>query len=81
MDDAESKLDTALTQNGYADYLCVKQDLLTDEERKAMHAALVEYDRDLQTAANELAQKQQELAGMEEPDSSRFDARQEEINE
>lgn len=81
MDDAESKLDTALTQNGYADYLCVKQDLLTDEERKAMHAALVEYDRDLQTLTAEIADKQKELADMEEPDASQFETRQQEITE
>ena len=80
-DAAKAALDAALAQNAYDDYLCAKRELLSEGERKAIHTELVEYDRDLQTAANELAQKQQELAGMEEPDSSLFDARQKEINE
>lgn len=80
-DDAKSILDTALTQNGYEDYLCVKQDLLSDKERKAMHTELVEYDRDVEMTAQEIAQMQQELAGLEEPDAAQFDARQAEITE
>lgn len=80
-DDAKSILDTALTQNGYEDYLCVKQDLLSDKKRKAMHTELVEYDRDVQMTAQEIAQMQQELTGLEEPDTAQFDARQAEITE
>ncbi|MGN1306233.1 MAG: AAA family ATPase [Faecousia sp.] len=79
--DASSKLETALTQTGYADLLCVKRDLLTDEERRTMHAALVEYNRDLQTLTAEIADRQKELAAMEEPDASQFEARQQEITE
>lgn len=80
-DDAKSILDTALTQNGYEDYLFVKQELLSDKKRKAMHTELVEYDRDVQMTAQEIAQMQQELAGLEEPDTAQFDARQAEITE
>lgn len=81
LEDAKSQLETELAQNGYEDYLCVKRDLLTEEERKAMHAALVEYDSNLQTLTAEITDKQKELADMEEPDASRFEARQQEITE
>ena len=80
-DDAKSVLETALIQNGYDDYLRVKQELLPDAQRKAMHTELVEYDRDVQMTAREIAQMQQELAGLEEPDAAQFDARQTEITE
>lgn len=81
LNDAKSKLNMALKQYGYADYLCVKQDLLTDEERKTLYAVLVEYDRDLRTLTGEIEDKNKELADMEEPDASRFEARQQEIKE
>lgn len=79
--DAAAKLETALAQKGYGDYLRVKQDLLADDARKELYKALVEYQRDLQAVAGEISQKEQELAGLEEPDDSLFEARQEEITE
>ena len=79
--DAKSALEAALIQNGCHDYLRVKQELLPDPKRKAMHTELVEYDRDVQMASRELSQMQQALAGLEEPDTARFDARQAEITE
>ena len=78
---AKTALDTALAQKGYQDYLSVKQDLLPDEVRKAMHTEMVAYDRDLETCTQELSQMRQQLAGTEEPDASQFNLRQEEITE
>ena len=79
--DAKSALEAALIQNGCHDYLRVKQELLPDPKRKEMHTELVEYDRDVQMASRELSQMRQALAGLEEPDTARFDARQAEITE
>ncbi len=44
-----------------------------------MHTELVTYTRDVEVAAQELAEMQQALAGLEEPDAAQFDARQAEI--
>lgn len=77
--DAKSRLEEALAQRGYEDYLRVKEDLMPDEARKAMNRTLVEYETGLQSAADGLREAQHELAGLEEPDASRFEQRQQEI--
>lgn len=77
---AKTALDTALAQKGYPDFQAVKQDLLPDEERKALHTQLVEYDRDLETLTGELTQMRQQLGEAEEPDASTFKLRQAEID-
>ena len=76
---AKTVLTAALTQNGYDNYRRVKLDLLSDQDRTAMHTELVTYTRDVEVAAQELAEMQQALAGLEEPDAAQFDARQAEI--
>ena len=80
-DAAKSALDTALAENGYENHLLVKQDLLPDAERQAIHAKLVEYERDKKTANQDIETLQTELAGLEEPDASQFKAREKEIND
>lgn len=80
-DEAKSKLEEALAQSGYTDYLRVKEDLLPDAERKELHTEIVKYDRDLQTVMDELAERQRELSGVVEPDATQFEARQMEITE
>lgn len=76
---AKTVLTAALTQSGYDDYRRVKSDLLSDQDRTAMHTELVTYTRDVETTTQELAEMQQALAGLEEPDAAQFDARQAEI--
>ena len=78
---AKTILTAALTQNGYDDYRRVKLDLLSAQDRTAMHTKLVTYTRDVETTTQELAEMQQTLAGLEEPDAAQFDARQTEITE
>lgn len=79
--EAKTALAEALARVGLEDDCLVKQDLLPDSERKRLHTDLVAYERDLATLREEIAHRQRELAGMEEPDDTRFGIRQEEITE
>lgn len=72
-------LDDALTENGYHDMQCVKADLRTDKQRSALAEKISSYDGDVKHNQENLEQTKQELQGLTPPDSSRFAARQQEI--
>lgn len=72
-------LDDALTENGYHDMQCVKADLRTDKQRSALAEKISSYDGDVKRNREALEQTQQALHGLTPPDSSRFAARQREI--
>lgn len=72
-------LDDALTENGYREMQRVKADLRTDKQRSALLEKISSYDGDVKHNRENLAQTQQALHGLTPPDSSRFAARQQEI--
>ena len=72
-------LDDALTENGYCEMQRVKADLRTDEQRSALLEKISSYDGDVKHNRETLEQTQQALCGLTPPDSSRFAARQQEI--
>lgn len=74
-------LDDALTENGYREMQRVKADLRTDKQRSALVKKISQYDRDVERNRENLEQTQQALHGLTPPDSSRFAARQQEIQE
>jgi len=78
---AEADLTEALKTAGYEDYRAVKGMLVSASERTRMHESIVAYDTSCANAVRDLAAKRAELAGKTEPDSSRFAARQQEIEE
>lgn len=77
---AEQALEDALRKTDYTDAKSVERDLLPDTQRKKLHTEWVEYQRDVQNLTEEIQQKQQELFGVEEPDTGEFEARQAEIS-
>lgn len=74
-------LDDALAENGYREMQCVKADLRTDKQRSALAEKISSYDGDVKHNRENLEQTQQALHGLTLPDSSRFAARQREIQE
>ena len=74
-------LDDALTENGYREMQRVKADLRTDKQRSALAEKISSYDGDVKHNRETLEQTQQALHGLTPPDSSRFAARQREIQE
>ncbi len=74
-------LDDALTENGYREMQRVKADLRTDKQRSALAEKISSYDGDVKHNREALEQTQQALHGLTPPDSSRFAARQQEIQE
>lgn len=72
-------LDDALAENGYREMQCVKADLRTDKQRSALAEKISSYDGDVKHNRETLEQTQQALCGLTPPDSSRFAARQREI--
>lgn len=81
LEEAGAALGTALAQSGYENRRQVEQALLADAERQSLYAQLVAYDQQVQTAAQDAAEQQQRLAGLQEPDVSRFEARQQQIDQ
>lgn len=74
-------LDDALAENGYREMQRVKADLRTDKQRSALAEKISSYDGDVKHNRETLEQTQQALHGLTPPDSSRFAARQQEIQE
>lgn len=72
-------LEDALAENGYREMQRVKADLRTDKQRSALVEKISSYDGDVKHNREALAQTQQALCGLTPPDSSQFDARQQEI--
>lgn len=72
-------LDDALAENGYREMQRVKADLRTDKQRSALAEKISSYDGDVKHNREALEQTQQTLCGLTPPDSSRFAARQQEI--
>lgn len=72
-------LDDALAENGYGEMQRVKADLRTDKQRSALLEKISNYDGDVKHNRETLEQTQQALHGLTPPDSSRFAARQREI--
>ena len=72
-------LDDALTENGYREMQSVKADLRTDKQRSALLEKISSYDGDVKHNREALEQTQQALCGLTPPDSSRFAARQREV--
>ncbi len=80
-DEKKTALDEKLEENGYEYYLCVKRDLLPSEELDNMKTELVKYERDIQQISKDIEEKQEQLNGKPEPDSSKFEERQKEIRD
>lgn len=74
-------LEDALAENGYREMQRVKADLRTDKQRSALAEKISSYDGDVKHNREMLEQTQQALCGLTPPDSSRFAARQQEIQE
>ena len=74
-------LEDALAENGYREMQRVKADLRTDKQRSALAEKISSYDGDVKHNRETLEQTQQALCGLTPPDSSRFAARQREIQE
>lgn len=72
-------LDDALAENGYREMQRVKADLRTDKQRSALMEKISNYDGEVKQNRETLEQTQQALHGLTPPDSSRFAARQREI--
>ncbi len=72
-------LEDALAENGYREMQRVKADLRTDKQRSALAEKISSYDGDVKHNREALEQTQQALHGLTPPDSSRFAARQQEI--
>ena len=80
-DEKKAALDKKLEENGYENYMCVKRELLPSEEREKMRKELTEYDRDIQQISEDIEKWQKRLNGKAEPDSSKFEERQNEIRD
>ncbi len=76
LDAASDVLFAALREKGYADVKEAKAALKSDEERRSLHASVVEYDTQCRDNANALAAKRKELEHETEPDASAFEERQ-----
>lgn len=74
-------MEDALAENGYCEMQRVKADLRTDKQRSALAEKISSYDGDVKHNRETLEQTQQALCGLTPPDSSRFAARQQEIQE
>ena len=79
-DKAKTALDTGLKENGYEDHASVRNDLMTAEERDELHKAVIEYETSCENNKKDLENKQKELDGKSEPDNSKFEERQYEID-
>lgn len=71
----------ALSDKGFDDIESVKALLRSPEVREQLHAAVVEHQTATQENKKKLDQKKKELEGKNEPDNSKFDERQKEIND
>lgn len=78
---AEADLKEKLMAENFASVEAVRENLMTAEERTALHEAIVGYQRDVETIRQQLSEKEKELDGKTEPDQSRFEERQQEINQ
>ena len=76
---ASAGLEKALSAKGYVDAASAKADLRPDDERRAMHQEIVEYETQCRDNAAALEEKRKELEEQTEPDSSAFGERQKEI--
>lgn len=76
-----SALDAALKEKGYSDIGSVKLDLRSVEERRKMSQNVFNYEKEAADTDERLKLEYQELAGLEEPDVTAFDARQKVIRE
>lgn len=70
----------ALAEKGFSDITSVKSLLKSPEEREALHSAVVKHTTETQENSKKLKHKQNELEGQKEPDHSKFEERQKEIN-
>ena len=77
---AETDLAAGLAEQGYADAVALQTDLLPAETRNRLSAEYTGYTTNCQRNAGNLKQQQEFLAGCIEPDSSRFEERQKEID-
>lgn len=74
-------LNRALAEAGYGDVPAAKADQLSTEERNVLHRNLVAYEQDCRNTEAALAEKERELAGLEEPDITLFAVRQKAITD
>ena len=78
---ASDKIAIGLKEKGYDDAESLKKALRTDDERRALHQEIVEFETKCKKNEESLRQKSAELEGKHEPDSSLFNERQNEITE
>lgn len=77
---AKAALDTGLKENSYEDDAAVRNDLMAGEKRDELHKAIIKYETSCENNKRDLENKQKELDGKVEPDSSKFEERQDEID-
>ena len=77
--EAESMLAGVLASEGFGDIEAAEEKLIDDAGRNKLHEEIVRYEAEVKHTADELEKMKKELAGREEPDSSRFRLRQQEI--
>lgn len=79
--EARAAIQGALAEKGYGSLEEAINNLCTDDQRSALVKKISQYDRDVERNRETLEQTQQALHGLTPPDSSRFAARQQEIQE
>lgn len=77
--EARAAIQGALAEKGYGSLEEAINNLCTDDQRSALVKKISQYDRDVERNRENLEQTQQALHGLTPPDSSRFVARQREI--
>ena len=77
--EARAAIQGALAEKGYGSLEEAINNLCTDDQRSALVKKISQYDRDVERNRENLEQTQQALQGLTPPDSSRFAARQREI--
>ena len=77
---AKETLELALNEKGYSDIQTAKVDLLDSITRSELHRKIVEYDTEYSKKTEHLNILRIELKNQIEPDSSKFEERQNEID-
>ena len=78
--DALDKMTAAIKLNGYENYLDIKKFLLEEKTRTKLYEEIVAYNTSCNQIQKDLDAKRIELQGKTEPDNTRFEFRQNEIN-
>ena len=80
-DQALAALENGIRESRFADADEARSNLMPQQEMNDLHTEIVEYHKSRSDTAADIERRRAELEGLEEPDSSTFDARQTEIND